>query len=60
MLKRDKQNVADYTNGVRLRKRVISLVRKHKRRTGIQIGRFVEEAIIEKLKKLRNECKLKR
>jgi predicted HicB family RNase H-like nuclease len=36
---------------VRIRKEVAELIRQHKRESGVMLGYFVEQAVVEKLKK---------
>ncbi len=34
---------------VKLKKEIVAMVRKHKEKTGITIGRFIEISVLEKL-----------
>lgn len=40
----------DAVDLVRISKKVVEMVRKHKEKTGVNIGKFFEMAAIEKLK----------
>ena len=46
----NKKLLAD-TESVRLRKVIMKKVRANKKKTGFPIGRFIEDAVVEKLNK---------